>query len=114
MTWRPARGFRLGAMRERVQIQTATESVDSAGQTIRTWATTFANEPAQIMPVRGGEGLRGRQVEAGIDEIFVIHFRETVTPQMRLVHGSRTYGIVYVNPVEGGRRYLEVSCKAVV
>lgn len=114
MTWRPGRGFRLGAMRERVQIQTGTESVDEAGQTIRTWITTFANEPAQRMPVRGGEGTRGRQVEAGIDEIFVIHFRDTVTPQMRLVFDSRTYGIVYVNPVEGGRRYLEISCKAVV
>lgn len=114
MTWRPVRGFRLGAMRERINIQTATETVDDAGQTIRSWTTTFLNEPAQRMPVRGGEGLRGRQVEAGIDEIFVVHYRETVTPQMRIVHGSRTYGIVHVNPVEGGRRYLEISCKAVV
>lgn len=114
MTWRPTRGFRLGAMRERLQIQTATETVDAAGQTIRTWVTTYVNEPAQRMPVRGGEGARGRQVEAGIDEIFVIHFRETVTPHMRVSFDSRTYGIVYVNPVEGGRRYLELSCKAVV
>lgn len=114
MTWRPTRGFRVGAMRERVDLQTATETADDAGQTIRTWATTYAAEPAQRMPIRGGEGTRGRQVEAGIDEIFIIHFRESVTPQMRLVHGSRNYGIVYVNPVDGGRRYIELSCKAVV
>ena len=106
MTWRPTRGFRLGAMRERVNLQTATEAVDSAGQVIRTWATTYASEPAQRMPIRGGEGARGRQVEAGIDELFIVHFREDVTPQMRLGHASRNYGIVYVNPVEGGRRYL--------
>jgi len=114
MTWRPAKGFRVGAMRERVNLQTATESLDSAGQTIRTWATTYASEPAQRVPVRGGEGARGSQIEAGIDEIFIIHFRESVVPQMQLIHGSRTYGIVYVNPVEGGRRYIELSCKAVV
>jgi SPP1 family predicted phage head-tail adaptor len=114
MTWRPARGFRLGAMRERINIQRPMETLDVAGQTIRTWVDAFPNEPAQRMPVRGGEGLRGRQVEAGIDEIFVIHHRADVTPQMRVVHGSRTYGIVYVNPVEGGSRYLELSCKAVV
>lgn len=114
MTWRPQRGFRLGAMRERVNLQTATETTDAAGQVIRTWTTTYASEPAQRMPMRGGEGARGRQVEAGIDEIFIIHFRESVTPQMRLVHDSRNYGIVYVNPVDGGRRYIELSCKAVV
>lgn len=114
MTWRPKRGFRVGAMRERVALQTATETVDDAGQVIRTWATTYTAEPAQRMPMRGGEGMRGRQVEAGIQEIFVIHFRENITPQMRLVHGSRTYGIVYVDPVDGGRRYLELHCKAVV
>lgn len=116
MTWRPSwrRQFRVGAMRERVQLQTATEAVDDAGQTVRTWTTTYANEPAQRVPMRGGEGINGGQVEAGIDEMFIIHFRESVTPQMRLVHGSRTYGIVYVSPVEGGRRYLELSVKAVV
>ncbi len=114
MTWRPGRGFRVGAMRERVNLQSATETVDDAGQTIRTWAATYTSEPAQRVPVRGGEGSRGRQVEAGIDEIFIIHRRDSVTPQMRLVHDSRNYGIVYVNPVEGGRRYLELSCKAVV
>lgn len=114
MTWRPRRNFRLGAMRERVNLQTATDTVDDAGQPIRTWATTYASQPAQRMPMRGSEGLRGGQVEAGIDEIFIIHFRESVTPQMRLVHDSRNYGIVYVNQVEGGRRYLELSCKAVV
>lgn len=114
MTWRPRRGFRVGAMRERVNLQTATETVDAAGQVNRTWATTYLSEPAQRVPMRGGEGMRGRQVEAGIEEVFVIHFRENVTPQMRLVHDSRNYGIVYVEPVEGGRRYLELQCKAVV
>ncbi len=113
MTWRPNRGFRVGAMRHMLSIQTATEAVDTAGQTIRTWVTTFANEPAQRMPIRGGEGLHGRQVEAGIDEIFVIHFK-AVTPKMRVVFDSVNYGIVYVNPVECGRRYLELACKAVV
>ena len=117
MTWRP-RGFRtgtgIGAMRQRINIQTSTDTVDSAGQPIRSWSTTFTNEPAQRLPVRGGESLRGRQVEAGIDEIFVVHMRETITPQMRVVFDARNYGIVYVNPVEGGRRYLELMCKAVV
>lgn len=108
------RRFRLGAMRDRVQLQTATEAIDAAGQVIRTWATTYANQPAQRLPMRGEEASRGGQVEAQIDEVFVIHHRDNVTPQMRLLHNGRTYGIVYVNEKDGRQRYLELSVKAVV
>lgn len=119
MTWRPTtsrRGtqFRVGAMRERVNLQTSTSTMDDAGQPIRTWATTYENEPAQRVPLRGAESLRGGQVEAGVDEVFIIRFRDSVTPQMRLVHDGRNYGIVYAEPVEGGRRYMALSVKAVV
>lgn len=113
MTWRPMRGFRVGAMRERINIQTATDSVDDAGQPIRSWANTYANEPACWEPISGQETLRGRQVEAGITTIFYTHYRSSVVPQMRVVHNSVNYGIVYVKPIEGGRRYLELQCKAV-
>lgn len=108
------RRFRVGTMRDRVQLQAAVETIDSAGQTIRTWTTAYADQPAQRLPMRGAEGIRGGQVEAQIDEIFVIHHRDNVTPEMRLLHNSRVYGIVYVNPIDGRLRYLELSCKAVV
>jgi SPP1 family predicted phage head-tail adaptor len=120
MTWRPDRPFRggarfrVGAMRDRIQIQTATELLDPAGQTIRTWTTTYANEPSQQVTVRGSEYLHGGQVEAGVDEIFIIRFRDSIVPQMRVVFGSRIYGIVHVNEVESGRRYIELHCKAVI
>lgn len=111
MTWRPQQ-FRTGAMRERINIQTATNSVDSAGQSIPTWATTYANEPAKFEPTSGGENPRGKQVEAGIAAIFTVHYRSNYVPTMRVVHGSTTYGIVYVKPVEGGKRYAELWCKS--
>ena len=120
MNWRP-RGaggraglFRVGAMRERVNIQTSTDAVDTTGQPIRSWATTYANEPAEWTPTGGGEILRGRQIEAGISAVFTIHYRASLVPQMRIVHGTTNYGIVRVRQVEGGRRYVELDCKAVV
>ena len=113
MTWRPTRGFRVGAMRERLTVQNFTEAVDSNGQTIRTYATLYADEPSQWVPTGGGESLRGKQVEAGINAVFIVRFRDGYTPELRVVHNDETYGVVYVNQVDGGRRYIELQCKAV-
>lgn len=111
MTWRPQH-FRLGAMRERINVQTLTRTVSDAGDGVESWATTYSNEAAKYDPVSGGETPRGRQVEAGITAIFTVHFRDYV-PEMRVVYNSTNYGIVYVKPIEGGRRYVELWCKAV-
>lgn len=113
MTYRPTRNFRLGAMRDRVNIQTSTDTIDDAGQPIRTWSTTYASQPAQYTPTSGGETIRGRQIEAGIQAVFTVHYRPEIVPQMRVVYGSSNYGIVHVRPVEGGLRYIELMCKAV-
>ena len=112
MTWRPGRGFRVGTMRERVTVQSGTAAVDSVGQSVLTWTALYTDEPAMFEPVTGGETLRGKQVDAGVTAIFTVHYRSTYTPEMRLVHESTTYGIVYAKPVEGGRRYTELHCKA--
>ena len=113
MTWRP-RGFRLGSMRERITVQSMTAAADSFGQPVQTWSNTLTGEPATLEPTSGGEGLRGRQVEAGISAVFTVHWRSTYAPEQRVLHNGITYGIVYVRPVEGGRRYVELYCKAVV
>ena len=110
-TWRTA-SFRLGAMRQRITVQTPTFTVDTAGQSIPTWADTFAQEPAMFQSTNGAEVLLGKQVDAGIDAIFTVHYRDGYTVQQRIVYDSNNYGIVYVRPVEGGLRYLEIYCKA--
>lgn len=108
--YRP-RGFRTGKMRERVDVQTATV-VETTGQPVRTWADTFTDEPAAFEQVSGGETLRGRQVEANVAAVFTVHFREGYSTGMRVVYGGKAYGIERVMPVEGGRRYIELHCKA--
>lgn len=112
MTWRPAGGFRVGAMRERITIDSLTITVTDAGDRVETWTAIHSNEPAAFESTRGGETLRGRQVEAGVDVIFTVHHRTTFAPEQRVRHNGLTYGIVYVRPVEGGRRYCELYCKS--
>lgn len=114
MSWRSTRRDRRGAMVERINVQTATVDA-STGQPIRTWSTTLSNEPAQWTPTAGTEIVRGRQVEANIAAIFTVNYRDnTYTVEQRIVHNGEYYGVVYVKPVDGGRRYIELHCKATV
>jgi SPP1 family predicted phage head-tail adaptor len=112
VSYRPAGQFRVGAMRQRITLQTPTESTSTFGDVSTTWADTLKDEPAQFTSTNGGETLRGRQVEAGINAVFTVHYRSQYNPTCRIVYDGTTYGIVYVRPVDGGRRYMEIYCRS--
>jgi SPP1 family predicted phage head-tail adaptor len=111
--YRPQR-FHLGEMRARITVKTETTTQDSAGQPVVTLATWLTNEPAKWEPISGTEGNRGRQVEAGIAAVFTVHYRSGYTPKQVVTCAGQTYGIVYVNAVDGMNAYRELHCKAVV
>ena len=111
--YRPPR-FHLGEMRSRITVKTETTAQDSAGQPVVTLVNWITDEPAKWEPTAGGEGTRGRQVEAGIAAVFTVHYRDGYTPKMEVICNGQTYGIVYVNPVDGMNAYRELHCKAVV
>jgi hypothetical protein len=109
------RKFGVADLRERINVETATVD-ESSGQPIRTWATTYASEPAKWTPTNGGEVINGKIVEAGVNAVFTIHRRDNISPvDMRITHTnqSTTYGIAYVHPVGGGLRYLDLHCKTI-
>jgi len=103
----------VSQLRDVITIKEPTSTLNTIGEPIRAWATLYLNQPAKWMPVAGSETIRGRTVEAGIKTIFVIRWQANITPEMRVVHSSGTYGIGYVKPIEGRRRYIELHCKAV-
>lgn len=111
--YRPQR-FHLGEMRHRITVKVESTTQDAAGQPVVTQTTWLSDEPAKFEPTTGGEGSRGRQVEAGIAAVFTVHHRSAYTPKIAVVCNGQTYGIVYVNPVDGMDAYCELHCKAVV
>ena len=112
MTFRPKRGFRVGRMRHRITIEEATTD-ESSGQPARDWNPKYKPQPAQYTPTTGGETINGKIVEAGISAVFTIRKRADLSSRQRVVHGSQTYGVSYVHPVEGGERYVDLHCKAI-
>jgi hypothetical protein len=99
-------------MRAFLNVETATDDV-STGEPVRTWATTYQSEPATYTPTTGGEQVNGRMVEPGIQAIFTMHRRESISTEQRILHAGQYYGIVYVHPVEGGLRYIDLHCRAI-
>ena len=114
MSFQRMSGYEVGKMRQRITIQSKTDAADAAGQPTRTWSNTYINEPAQVEYTGGTETFRGRQLEAGIQAVFTVRHRDEYTPEMRISYGGNYYGIVRVRPVQGGRRYTELYCRAVV
>lgn len=114
MTYRPSRGFAVGRMRHRITVSTETTTQDDAGQPVVTLATWLSAEPASFEPTSGGEGFRGRQVEAGINAIFTVRYRDGYATDQVITFGGEKYGIVYVKQVDGMNRYRELYCKSVV
>lgn len=111
MSYRPKK-FSSGMMRHRINVQTAVDTVDDAGQTLRGWESTLTAEPADYTPTIGGEVIRGKQVEAGVSAVFTVRYRAGFyDPTKQIVFDGTTYGIVHVKPVDGGRRYIELHCK---
>jgi SPP1 family predicted phage head-tail adaptor len=113
MTYRPGKMFRVGQMRDRITVSTEVQTQDTAGQPIVSLSTWLADEPASYEYISGGETTRGRQVEAGIQAVFIVRYRDGYRTQMKITMSGQAYGIVHVVPVEGKSRYLELHCKAV-
>lgn len=104
----------IGALRERVKFQSASDAPDDARQPIRTWAdTSHTNIPASKENVAGGEFIRGRQIDASTTAIFLIRNLSGLTPQLRLVHiqESKTYNIVRIDPADDRGQFLMIQCK---
>lgn len=95
-----------------MSIQQPVETQDGYGEPVVTWENWLINEPAEFRPVSGVESMRGQQVEANMRAKFVVRYREGYETNMRVVYEGREYGITFVNPVEGGRRYLELVVAA--
>jgi len=98
-------------LKHRVDIEEPT--TPSTGETNPTYSALVRRVPAEVLETGGGERVRGRQIEAGIDAVITIRYRSDVTPVMRLKYGSRYFNIVRAIDRTGRTRALELLCKEV-
>lgn len=98
-----------GRFNHRIDLQNATTPTN--GEIEPTYASYATNLPAEVMETGGGETIRGRQIEAGINAVVTLRYRSDVTPRMRVKWGTRYLGIVSIGDPTGQKIITMLSCK---
>jgi len=102
--------MRAGTLRNYVIIQSATESFNSSGELILTWAT-FATVWAEIVPLVGREYFASKQVNAEVSAKVRLRYTAGITPEMRIIDGTKTYQIEAVINIDNRNKELVLLVK---
>ncbi len=104
-----------GTLREQIALQRATETQDTYGAQVRTWAT-YATVYAAVLPNKRATDLE-RYLEAVGRErqrnqyTVSIYFRSDVTVLDRISWGDQILDIEQVYDPDGQRHWLELKCQ---
>lgn len=97
-------------LRHRVTIESATTA--STGEPNPSYSA-LATVAAEVIETTGGEWIRGRQVEAGVNALVTIRWRDDVTPRMRVKYGTRYLNIESAIDPTGYRSEMLLACKEI-
>ncbi len=100
---------RAGLLRHRINLQRNAGTPDAAGEVVPTWTNYAASLPAQFRGLGGSEVDRADQRTALASAIITIRYRDDVSPEHRVVWGSRTFHITRVTDSDGRGRWLDLE-----
>lgn len=98
-----------GDLRDRIELQAATEAADAAGQPIRTWAT-YATVWAQVVSPGGTEASTAGQQQAITRRVVTMRHRSDLAADHQIIWRGRTLNPQSVRDPDGLRRWLVAEC----
>ncbi len=100
-----------GKLRHLVDIQTTTQTRDTLGQPVDSWADTSTNQRAFIRPLRGNELMIARQVTPQVTHEIIMR-NPTLAPDQRLQEagGTRTFNILSIINVNERDHEKRILC----
>lgn len=103
-----------GQLRNRVTLQQPAYT-QAEGTQVPNWTDIKRNIPAEVLAVAGGETVRGKQIEAGIDTIVIVRFglEKNVAyewSEHRFLHDGRALNIKRAVDEEGTRIWFTMYC----
>jgi len=101
-------GTVVGDMRRRVALQAPTDSIDSYGQAIRTWAT-YATVWASVVSTPGSEPQSALMQSSVTTYTVTMRYRTDVLPIHRMTYGSLTLNIVGLSTIDGLNKHLKIT-----
>lgn len=102
--------MKAGNLRFRAILEQATETRDSVGAVVQTWAAV-ATVWADIEPLYGRELIAAQQVTSDMTARIRMRWRAGVTPKMRIKQGARIFDILSVINLGQLNRELELMVK---
>lgn len=113
--------MQAGQLRHRVNIQRKTDAQDDYGEPLDEWVDVWVAVPARIKDLSGREFWGAQQVQADVTTEILIHWREDITPMLRIVHQDAAhaglsppeytvYDITSVIADPTNRRELKLMC----
>jgi SPP1 family predicted phage head-tail adaptor len=88
--------MQAGRLDRRVEIQRRTQTQESNGEYVYTWAT-IATVWATVKDLRGAEFFSARQTNAEVTTRFYVRWIEGVTVLDRILYEGRVYDIAQVS-----------------
>jgi SPP1 family predicted phage head-tail adaptor len=64
----------IGKLDHRLRYEEATETVDTLGQPVQTWATVLAIVWAEVRTPTGREAIKAQAMQASVDHVLVIRW----------------------------------------
>ncbi len=98
-----------GTLKDRITVQSVTETRSGSGQVNEAWAT-FATRWASVEPLQGREFFDSQQVNADITTRIRLRYLEGITPKMRVLYKTRVFNVTSVVNVEERSIETQLLC----
>jgi SPP1 family predicted phage head-tail adaptor len=96
----------IGRLDRKIEIYTGTETKNSQGESVDTWAV-FHSAFAKVQKKSGGEQVEGQKETATNKVNFNIRFFDGINETMRVLYDSNYYDILEIQ--ELGREGLRIT-----
>ncbi len=97
----------IGALRHRMRLEQAARAPDGAGGAVVTW-TLVTNLWGSIEPMSGSEIVDADGLQGRVTHEVWLRYRSNISPDMRLLLGTRIFDIRLV--IDYGERRHHLRC----
>lgn len=102
----------IGQLRDMVELQSSTDTVDSYGQPARTW-TTYAIVWANVLATSGGESQQANHQYSTVQYKIMIRYRTDVLATHRCLWKSKYLNFFATMPHESDVRFTVITAAEV-
>jgi SPP1 family predicted phage head-tail adaptor len=102
--------MQAGKLRHRIVIQEKSVTRDEYNAEVITW-TEVDTVWASVEPLSGREFLEGRLVEATVSHRITIRYLSGITPEMRVLWGSRVFDVEAILNIEERDKMMVLMCQ---